>query len=100
MTILENREKLIKLAAASETLADILPGHQHLCSWHRWAVNGVRGIRLEVVRAGGALCTSREAVERFFAALSETDAAPQHTTPARRQREIKKAEKACALAGI
>lgn len=42
----------------------------------RWCFHGLRGpggarIRLEHVKAGGAVCSSREALRRFFAALTE-----------------------------
>src|SRR5437016_5027474 len=33
---------------------------------YRWAQQGVRGVRLEVVRVGGTLCTSRAALLDFF----------------------------------
>ncbi len=36
----------------------------------RWASAGLKGIRLETVKIGGATCTSVEALERFFAALN------------------------------
>lgn len=35
----------------------------------RWCRRGLYGVRPEHVRIGGALATSREAFERFFAAL-------------------------------
>lgn len=48
----------------------------HVGTMHRWIATGIVGranvrIRLEAVKVGGAgLCTSREAVHRFFEALS------------------------------
>jgi hypothetical protein len=53
-------------------------------TFFRWAAKGVGGVRLEVIRVGNTLCTSREAVARFCVALTEclpADAAP---TPAAR----------------
>jgi hypothetical protein len=41
----------------------------------RWARYGLRGIRLETIRVGATLCTSRQALERFFARLAELDSA-------------------------
>ena len=32
----------------------------------RWAQRGVRGVRLEVVRVGGTLCTTVQALQHFF----------------------------------
>ncbi|MHB1033521.1 MAG: DUF1580 domain-containing protein [Pirellulales bacterium] len=40
-----------------------------------WARHGVNGIRLESVRIGGRVRTSREAVERFLEALNAEPAA-------------------------
>jgi len=57
---------------------------------YRWALRGVRGRRLEVLRIGGTLCTSRQALERFFAGLTaDDDRLSSVATPIRtsRQRE-------------
>jgi len=43
----------------------------HPSTVFRWA-RGVRGVRLEVVRLGGTLCTSECALVRFFEAMSAT----------------------------
>src|SRR5262249_19645915 len=48
----------------------------HASCLFRWAKYGLRGVRLETLRVGGTLCTSREALERFFARLAETDDPP------------------------
>jgi hypothetical protein len=37
---------------------------------HRWCLLGVRGIRLESVMVGGRRCTSIEALNRFFQAVT------------------------------
>jgi Protein of unknown function (DUF1580) len=42
----------------------------------RWASHGLRGVRLETVRIGGTICTSSEALRRFFAALAGDRPAP------------------------
>ena len=39
------------------------------CVW-RWATRGYRGAKLETIRVGSTLCTSRDALQRFFEALS------------------------------
>src|SRR5579871_6689371 len=40
----------------------------------RWATQGVRGgIRLETVRVGGSLCTSKAAIISFIEALSKSE---------------------------
>ena len=37
---------------------------------YRWASAGLRGVRLETIQVGGTLCTSIEALQRFFDRLS------------------------------
>jgi hypothetical protein len=70
----------------------------------RWAKDGVRGVKLETIRIGGTLCTSVEALQRFFERLSATDgrpeAAPSIRTPAARARAIAKAEAELGKLGV
>jgi hypothetical protein len=75
----------------------------HASCLFRWAKHGLRGVRLETLRVGGTLCTSREALERFFARLAETDDPHAPASPAanltplkpvpRHQREIAEAKR-------
>jgi len=45
----------------------------------RWATKGINGVRLETVKIGGTSFTSREALQRFVAALNaEPTPAPVH----------------------
>lgn len=37
---------------------------------YRWALRGVRGLKLETVKIGAQLITSREAITRFITALN------------------------------
>lgn len=44
----------------------------------RWSQQGLSGVFLETIRIGGTRMTSREALQRFFEALTEkADGAPQ-----------------------
>ena len=43
----------------------------HPSTLYRWADEGLRGLRLETIRVGGTLCTSVEALQRFFDGLTE-----------------------------
>jgi hypothetical protein len=57
----------------------------------RWANPGVRGIRLETIRFGGTLCTTKSALLEFFRRLTPThdnapSSAPAPRTPGQRQR--------------
>jgi hypothetical protein len=65
-----------------------LPKRPHLATIHRWVLKGIRGVRLEVLRVGGTLCTSEARLVAFFEKLTSTDhsdARPVTTGAARRQ---------------
>jgi hypothetical protein len=63
----------------------------HASCLFRWAKYGLRGVKLETIRIGGTLCTSRQALERFFRRLAELDG--EADIPAERQREIEAANR-------
>jgi hypothetical protein len=67
----------------------------HVSVIYRWVQRGLRGIRLEAVQVGGHRVTSREALNRFFAALSDraglAQGNPAIRSPARRDREYDRA---------
>jgi hypothetical protein len=96
---------LAKEAAFTLAAATKLPELQrngrrpHTATIFRWASRGIsRGgktVRLETVRQGGAMVTTRESLRRFFAALSG-----EHVPEQDRQREHEDAEAALAAAGI
>lgn len=46
--------------------------HAHTSTLWRWATRGLRGHKLEVIRVGGVVYTSREALQRFADRLSGT----------------------------
>ena len=71
----------------------------HVATLYRWAQRGFNGVTLETLQVGGTLCTSIEALQRFFDRLSESDAPP--TQPKhQRQMEIDRAESELEAAGI
>jgi Protein of unknown function (DUF1580) len=43
----------------------------HVSTLHRWRLNGLKGVRLQAIRLGGAWATSMEAYQRFCDALTE-----------------------------
>ena len=43
----------------------------------RWALDGLRGIRLESIMIGGTRCTSVEALVRFFHAIDRPQERPK-----------------------
>ncbi len=54
----------------------------HVASLRRWSKTGLRGVKLEVLRVGGVTCTSVEALQRFFDALTAINGAPPAHKPA------------------
>lgn len=56
------------------TQAGALVG-KHVVTVYRWSTRGLRGAVLETLQVGGTRCTSREALQRFFAELSKEKAA-------------------------
>jgi hypothetical protein len=106
-------EKLIRLSDVPKLKC--LPRGQgskrpHIATIYRWSMRGLKGIRLETIRGGGSLCTSMQALQRFFDALTPERrnerpcdfGFPPHGRRwlARRQREIERAERECDRAGI
>jgi hypothetical protein len=70
----------------------------------RWANAGVRGIRLETIRFGGTLCTTRSALLEFFRRLtrqaSDESVSPPPRTPRPRALAGEKAARELEKAGI
>jgi Protein of unknown function (DUF1580) len=54
---------------------DRIASHPSPATLYRWALKGIRGVKLETVMMGGRRYTSDEAVDRFFARLSQPQAA-------------------------
>ena len=74
----------------------------HPSTAHRWRIRGVRGVKLESVLAGGARCTSHEAMLRFLKnSTAAADGEPlEVSSPVVDQREIEEAEKLLNQEGI
>lgn len=87
-------ETLLSLSEAAKRLG------KSRASIYRWMSQGVRGVRLEVLR-GGRLFTSEEAIQRFFETLSQ-DVAPINDTmpsPCQQARADRRAQEALRAAG-
>ncbi|MDV6034054.1 MAG: DUF1580 domain-containing protein [Phycisphaera sp. RhM] len=63
-------EDVQTLQDAREDLASYLGRRPDKCTLYRWCRDGVRGTKLEHVRLGGRILTSRQAVRRFIEARS------------------------------
>ena len=70
----------------------------------RWALHGVRGVKLETYNVGAQRFTSEEAIERFVeattAVAANTSMPSVAHTPRQRQRESDRADQALAAEGI
>ena len=64
-------EKVISLTQAAKQLPQRRQGKRpHVATLYRWASRGLRGVQLETIQIGGTMCTSLEALQRFFDQLS------------------------------
>jgi len=82
-------EELVTLADAVQLVPRTGGKRVHFSTLWRWALRGVRGHRLEHVRVGRTICTSREALNRFFHALADQPAEPTPVArPTPRWREV------------
>jgi hypothetical protein len=80
-------ENLIALADVPAHLPDRRGGRRpHVSCIYRWAQRGCRGIRLETIQIGGTSCTSSEALQRFFEALTVARNGEQPAARTARQR--------------
>ena len=68
------KEKLVSMTEAAKILPLVDGKKPHLSTIFRWMKIGIRGVQLEHIYIGRKLCTSEEALQRFFQA--STDAAP------------------------
>lgn len=74
MTINVSRERVLPLNKAAKLVPRVRPGKKvHIATLRRWHSPGLRGTQLECIRIGGTLCTSVEALQRFFDRLTLAD---------------------------
>jgi hypothetical protein len=88
-------ETLLTLTDAAKRL----PNRPSVCTLWRWRTRGIRGRRLESIAIGGMVYTSVEALARFAEQHGGNDS-PSIRSPAKREKEIARAEAALAAAGI
>ena len=79
---------------------------RHVSTLHRWALRGVRGVRLATVCIGGVRYTTPEALREFFSAISAQKPsapqghAPNQDDPAERERRAAVARARAAVHGL
>ncbi|HOD84224.1 MAG TPA: DUF1580 domain-containing protein [Phycisphaerae bacterium] len=66
-------EDLITLTEATKHLPKVDGRKVAICTLWRWCRVGLRGVFLEYVRVGRKICTTRQALLRFFSALADQD---------------------------
>jgi Protein of unknown function (DUF1580) len=98
-------EKLIPFTEAVKLLPRRRGKKAHLSTLHRWCTCGVKGVRLEVVQVGGTRCTSREALSRFWARLTEkagldSTEMPLVASPALKRKRADAAERELSKLGV
>ena len=89
-------ERVISLTEAAEHLPRRRGSKKpHVATLYRWASRGLRGVQLESIPIGGTLCTSAEALQRFFERLAELRKPAAEVIvvgPTARQRAARQAE--------
>jgi len=63
-------EKLLSMSEARKVIADKTGRRVSLPTIWRWAMHGIRGVRLAHARVGRELRTSEGALDRFYAELA------------------------------
>jgi hypothetical protein len=64
-------EEPITLLEARSEIASVTGRRVDKCTLYRWCLRGVGGIKLEHIRLGDRILTSRPAITRFITARSE-----------------------------
>lgn len=111
MAIKIENETIVSLTEATKTLPRVNGKRPAISTLWRWCRKGLRGVRLEYIRVGRNIATSREALSRFFAALADADTPPAQSphpvtrperaaAPAARQRALDEADRILEEAGI
>lgn len=93
-------EEVVALSRAARWVPQVRNKQVHSSTMWRWHMNGIKGIRLEVIKIGGTTCTSREALARFFERLTVDKPSPTYRTRRQREREIAAAERELEAEGI
>ena len=102
-------ETLLTLSEAARTVPKLNGRRAHPSTLWRWCRKGVGGVRLQYIRVGRRVATSREALGRFFEALAKADDPPPGPpsessrgprTEGQRERDVQDAEKQLSSAGI
>jgi hypothetical protein len=89
-----SQEELLSLTDAAERLPPRRNGSRpHASTLFRWAKNGLKDVRLEVLRVGDTTFTSMPALQRFFDRLTEASLPGNQVKipPSQRLKEVNQA---------
>jgi Protein of unknown function (DUF1580) len=101
MAIDPNAESLLCLTEAAKSLPSRRAGKRpHVSCLYRWSTSGCKGMILESIQIGGTRCTSREALARFFAALTQANPTQANLPTARDKSAVDAVEAKLERAGI
>ncbi len=90
-------ESLVSLTEAARLLPARRGGKRpHVSSLYRWTKAGRRGVVLESIQVGGTRCTSKEALARFFEALTHAPVLRQLADSSQRQDRLEIQQKEAA----
>ncbi len=97
-------ERLVSFHEAAKLLPLRRGGRPcNVATLYRWSTAGCKGIVLETIQVGCTKCTSREALDRFFRALTaKMNGQPVAPAPAPRAHRaaVRRAERILDKAGI
>ncbi len=96
-------EVLVSLTEAARLLPRRRAGKKpHLSCLYRWTTTGCKCVVLESLQVGGTRCTSREALVRFFGALTDSAglSSPTIRSPLKRRRAAEKAIRELERMGV
>ena len=83
-----------------ETCGQLIPGRPARCTTFRWALKGVRGVKLETFVCGHKRFTTREAISRFILAQNATESPVVAISPMQRRRQAETANRVLQEAGL
>lgn len=72
----------------------------HIATLYRWATRGLRGIQLEYIQIGGTMCTSMEALQRFFDRLGAKEVPKVGPSSTSRNSQIQQAAQRLRKQGV
>ena len=79
--MIDSAEELFTLTEATKIMPRVNGRRPAVSTLWRWCRKGLRGVRLEYLRIGRNIVTSRQALLRFFANLADADSNADDSVP-------------------